>query len=355
VSESNRPRISRDSHYVPQALIRQWSHDGSSVLAYRTLVSSPRVPLWTSRSIKGVAFRRDLYTQFAGGLEQDEFETWLANEIEHPGLEAVSKLIDGRQLTPSDWHRIVRLVAAQDVRTPLSYLELMTLLKKNMPTLMKSIPRESVKRLEALAANREANVRTEKPNELSGLFNVKVEDSGESESEFAQIRCKVKLGREFWIATMRHWLTGVAEVLCRHHWSVIYPAGASEWPFSDHPVLRLNYFGPKNYDFGGGWGKPGSELMMPVSPRHLLYAKVGSKAVNRMNATVSQTVELRWLLAQRAHRWIFCRSAEDWVAQARPRIEDNKKFTAEEAAWKMWRRLQSDSDDGQEGGTEAAC
>ena len=44
-----------------------------------------------------------------------------------------------------------------------------------------------------------------------------------------------------------------------------------------HPVLRLNYYKPGQYDFRGGWGNPGSEVLMPLSPRHLLYVQVGKK------------------------------------------------------------------------------
>lgn len=97
--------IARDSHYVPQATLRRWSEDGQRVYAYRILVSRPEVPDWTLRSIHGLAYRRDLYTTFAGGQELDEFERWIAKEYEEPGLEAVNKLVACRRLTPSDRKR----------------------------------------------------------------------------------------------------------------------------------------------------------------------------------------------------------------------------------------------------------
>ena len=110
--------MARDSHYVPMATLRKWSADGTHLFAYRILVSSPKVPMWRRRPIRGVACRRDLYTVFSGGQELDDFERGLSADFEQPGLEAIDKLVRGARLTPVDWRRMARFIAVQDVRTP---------------------------------------------------------------------------------------------------------------------------------------------------------------------------------------------------------------------------------------------
>lgn len=130
------PEITHDSHYVAQACLRRWSSDGIHVYAYRALVSRPEVPEWRLRPIRGLAFQPDLYTSFTGGQEIDEFERWISREYENPGLEAVDKLLAGGRMGPSDWNSIARFVAAQDVRTPLNFIEFMKFCGEQMPAIL---------------------------------------------------------------------------------------------------------------------------------------------------------------------------------------------------------------------------
>ena len=91
--------ITRDNHYIPQAVLRQWSNDGERVHAYRILVSHSEVPEWELRSISGTAYHRDLYASFTGDEGLDEFEQWIEKEFETPGLETINKLVLERRLS----------------------------------------------------------------------------------------------------------------------------------------------------------------------------------------------------------------------------------------------------------------
>ena len=105
---------------------------------------------------------------------------------------------------------------------------------------------------------------------------------------------------------------------------------------TDHPVLRLNYYGPGNYDFRGGWGNPGTEIIMPLSHRHLLYVQVGQKARNRFAFSREDTQTVERLIVKRAHRWVFARKPVAWVSQVKPRVVNCDAFLAEQNAWKQW-------------------
>lgn len=339
------PNITHDSHYVPQAALKRWSLDGKHVFAYQLLVPDTRVPKWKKRGIRSLARQRDLYTVFSGRRELDDFERWLNVEFEHRGVEALDRLVNGLRLTEENWSSIILFLAAQDLRTPLGFIEWLGWCEQTIPALIDRVLSESVRRLEDAAEK--GIVLEQKPvqNELSDLFRVSIQPSPDPAEDRATLRAEMTAGRRSWIAGMRHRLTGIAKRLCEYRWSVAYPHGTSEWPLTDNPVLRLNYDGPRNYNFRGGWGQRGTEILMPVSPRHLLYVQVGRKHDNRFTFKSRQTEAIQRFLVERAHRWVFATKPAGWVVSARPRIVDPFAYEAEEKAWKEFHRdqLQSES------------
>jgi hypothetical protein len=305
--------ITRENHYVSQATLRRWSSDGIRVYSYRLLASRAEVPEWKLRSIGGIAFQENLYTTFSGGLEADEFEKWITTKFEEPGLEAVDKLIARARLTRSDWKSIAHFVAAQDVRTPLNYIESMQRWRRQIPEIVDKCLEDSIEKLSrARAQGIPVDCTRPERNAFADSLRVQIDPPNEPNSDQSNVRIEVPVGRKLWIASMRHLLTGAANVLCQQRWSVVEPDADCEWPLTDHPVLRLNYYKPGHYDFGGGWGNEGSEIIMPVSPRHLLYVQVGRKAPNRFAFSRPQTELMQRLIVERAHRWVFARKQASW-------------------------------------------
>jgi hypothetical protein len=85
-------------------------------------VSHENVPLWERKGIKGLVCQDDLHTTFFGDAETDEFERFIPS-IEEPGQEAVESLLARSKLKPADWESIATFVAAQQLRTPLHFIE----------------------------------------------------------------------------------------------------------------------------------------------------------------------------------------------------------------------------------------
>ena len=169
------PNLTHDSHYVPQATLRCWSDDGNRVYAYRILVSRAEVPEWELRSIRGLAYQPDLYTSFSGGQEVDEFERWIAREYEEPGLEAIDKLLARARLSPADWQRIARFVAAQDVRTPLTFIEWMRHWDQEIPAVLEKSLRDAIDALQQARAEGISLVSKTEPNAFSESFRIHIE------------------------------------------------------------------------------------------------------------------------------------------------------------------------------------
>ncbi len=335
--------ITRDNHYVPEFLLRQWALEGR-VFLYRILVSAPAVPEWHQKPTSTVGFRDDLYTSFSGGQEVDAFEKWTQG-IETPAATSIQKLTAGSKLTPADWRDIIRLVALQDLRTPQGFLELRKLWDRVIPGALTKSMQDAIGQLERAHMRGERLPEPpDRPDPIERLVRIEIEPPSEHGSDKAKIHATVPSGRRLWLETVRNLMENAAKVLLTHRWSVAAPSGDLQWPLPDHPVLRLNWNSESDYNFGGGWNSPGTEIMMPLSPRHLLYVKVGAKMRNRFTLGDDATQLLQRLLAERAHRYIFATRNEKWVATARPRTVDAAAFAAEDRQWREWHQDQLSSE-----------
>lgn len=336
---TNTGGLARNNHYIPRAVLKRWAPDGSNVYAYRLLVSHAEVPLWTYRQISGLAYQRDLYTTFEGSTELDAVERWLQTGYEDDGLEVIDKIIGNRRRSPADWRALTLFLAAQDLRTPLSYLEFREWCDKNIPSILEETLKKGV--AEAEEAHKTGQQLRIEPlsGPFSKSFQIRIQRPRDEQTQ-PLIGAEVAVGRDLWIQRMQHALTGVARTLAGYRWSLLEPFGNEEWPLADHPVLRLNYHQNGQYDFKGGWGSPGTEIMMPLSPRHLLYTQVGQKHDYRVKVRESVTRQLQRFMVERALRWVFASQPFDWIPQAKPRRVDKDQFETEDQIWRDWHDLQ---------------
>jgi hypothetical protein len=85
--------ITRNNHYVPQATLKRWSHDGERVWAYRLLASHHGVRQWRPELVARLTRQTDLYTEHRGGRDVDAFERFITRDFEEPGQKAIEKLL----------------------------------------------------------------------------------------------------------------------------------------------------------------------------------------------------------------------------------------------------------------------
>jgi hypothetical protein len=338
-------QITRKNHFVQQAYLQRWSNDGVNVCAYRLLVSHPGVPAWARRAISGLGFHTDLYTSAMQGQDSDEVERWIERDYESPAQEPIERLLRGEHLGGEEWQRIGQYAAVQDVRTPAEYLEFKVRWERDMPGLIDSVMGGSVRELEQLVAagkplpsadEDERGQAFDRRFPFPLVVKTRVREDGQGE-----IGTEVTIGRALWLASMPIRLAAAARAISGFRWSVLRPYAGCEWFTTDRPLIRLNFYEPGKFDFGGGWGNPGSELVLPLSPTHLLYTKVGAAAGPTVTLTRAQTFEMQQLMAKGAFRWIFAREEARRVAWMRPRTVDEERFRAEERQWKEWHQEQS--------------
>src|ERR1700690_249737 len=306
-----------DNHYVPCLYLKRFAALDERVCTYRTLVSHPKVPLWKKESIKGIAYHRHLYTRIAASCETDEIERWLEKEFETPAGKAIQKATTNNRLTCADWATLVRFLAAQDVRTPAHLEKSLKQWDGSLPKLMEEILPESVRKFTSAVKSGESFVLPNVPN--MDYLPLRVTTEFDPDQEYGKVKAEITIGRSLWIYEMRHLLAGIVDVLHQHKWTILRPPNDLNWFTSDAPVIKLNYYGEGKYDFNGGWGSRGTEIILPLSPRHLLYTKIGQQRMPRRGEELprAKAEMIRRFIAEHAHRMIFATHPDDDIPQLR--------------------------------------
>ena len=331
-------QFSRENHYVPCVYLKLWESSNKRVWAYRILVSHENVPLWKQRSIRGIAYHSHLYTRMAAGRESDEIEQLFARNYETPAEDALKKATSDDPLTPSDWRVLVRFLAAQHLRTPARLVESLLLWQKTMPSLLQNALQEAAAKLEQMKSRGEIPPST---SSFAEYIPFRVRTEIKPGHKLAKLEAKTVVGRGMWLFAIKHMLTKT-DVLHEHKWTILSPPTGMTWFTSDDPVVCLNFNDPENYNFGGGWISKGTEIFMPLSPRHLLYTQVGKRPPLRgTRCRPDLGILIRRFIAEHAHRIIFAAEPDMDVPKLRPRLVNADLIREERKYWSKWHEDQA--------------
>ncbi len=335
-------QTSRDNHFIPQFYLRNWSDDGKHIWAYRILISHKNVPEWEYRSIEKTAYLRDLYTTYMDEKEIDDYERWLGEEIENPAINTLKKVLKNNPLNSRDWESLIMLLAAQDIRTPLSYLESIERWGKTFPEILQSSVEKSLERYQQyLQQNRGIESPDQKENFCGDNLKVEVNRDNNSVSGGGYVKVDLQLGRSLWVQSQKWLLSNTVKALKFHKWSIVRPSSGYSWFTSDHPVVKLNFNDENNYDLRGGWGSENTDIFMPLSPKHLLFTQIGSDIPEKLKLSSKETKFFQKCIAERALRWIFGKDRLYVINKLRPRHIDPDLFKREEEQWENWNLYQS--------------
>lgn len=328
-------QFARDNHYVPRIYLKQWGSEDGRLWSYRILVSNNNVPMWKLSSTKGIAYHAHLYTRIIAGGQTDEIEQWLDREFEAPAELVIKKIVSESRLSPNDWKLLVRFLAAQDVRTPSRLSESLERWNKSLPDLLQRTLEDSVHELEAAKKENRPVRQAHSPH--TEFMPLRIITESNPKSQTATIKAESVAGRGLWLYSLKHVLTNTINVLFGHKWTILKPPKGINWITSDDPVIKLNYFHSEKYDFKGGWGSKGTEILLPVSPSHLLYTKIGDVPPRRGTIVPKHIAEMfQRFTAEHAHRFVFAVKIDHQVENIRPRTVNRLLFYEEEEQWKRW-------------------
>ena len=277
-----------------------------------------------------------------GDGESDRLERWLADEFESPAEAALARATANERepLTPSDWMKLVNFLAAQDVRTPAALIERIQDWDKNLQARLQTALEDTKRRMERgelvpRCPEKLAHIRSA---ELPIHFSTSIKEGEDT----GVLQAGIMRGRSLWHWEIEHRLRNTVKVLRRHAWTILRPPAGMSWLTSDSPVMRVNWIGPNSYDFKGGWGSSGTEIMMPLGPQHLMYTAIGFRPPLRGESMPeAKAVVVQTQVAEHAHRMIFATEQDKNAVQYRPRIEDADSFRREQEQWRAWPHEQS--------------
>lgn len=123
----------------------------------------------------------------------------------------------------------------------------------------------------------------------------------------------------------------------RLNWQVVHAADGISFPTSDDPVICLNYNSERDYDFGGGWGKKHSNILMPISPKLLLFSKVGVKRkMSGLDYSLAYSKLFREMIIRHAHRYVYADRPQKGMLALNARVVNRDIYEYEQQSIAGW-------------------
>jgi len=213
-------------------------------------------------------------------------------------------------------------------------------MRATLPSVMEHQLEDAIRQVEL--ARRAGKPISMVDSSVNEYLPVRVTTDLGSDQKTGGLKVDVLVGRSSWLFSIKTLLNGTAAVLAGHRWTILSPPEDLCWFTSDDPVVCLNYYGDGRYDFKGGWGSSGTEIFMPLGPKHLLYTKVGDKVPPRGSVVPRAAAELlRRYIAEHAFRYIFTAGRDPDIPKLRPRMVDADLLRQENEDWRKWHEVQS--------------
>ncbi|WP_417698065.1 DUF4238 domain-containing protein [Psychromonas sp.] len=329
--------IKSDNHFIPEMYLKNWADKGK-LPVYRTLVQHENVPLWKDFHLKGIGYLKYLYVDTASGFECDKLEDWFSNNYEIPADKAISKVIANEKLTSLDCQNLINFVALQDLRTPTSYIKHLQNSKSDRD--FSGMVERVVKDIESkIPANFEPSSVPCYHDSLPLKIFITKKDLELS------VQAEMLVGRGSWLWSIQHLLNGVSSELHKNQWSILHPAKNMKWLTSDNPVVKLNYSNPDEYDLKGGWRSQGTDIFLPLSPRHLLHTQVGKQPVpSSLPLSISQTEFINQMIIDNSRRYVFSDIKQHNIHDLHTRVVSQEKCKNERLKWDEWHEHQRKAD-----------
>jgi hypothetical protein len=320
--------------------LKRWANAERRVWAYRTLVSRDTVPLWKLQSLRSVAYHEHLYAQLTQG---DAFEKWLAEHVDGPSDSILERVAQEDRLSSDDWDVLLRFFATAQVRTPAHLLVRRQQWETTMPDLLKT-PLQNAKEVLERGGPIPASQHKDPylPTvDLPARVRVRKNPAGKGGIVEANVVC----GRQLWLREIERIAAHTFKRLRVLNWTLLRPPPGQHWLTSDDPVTIAHVSLEGVVTFRGGWKVPGTALLLPLDPLHVMYARMGGRLPVKYSAmSVDEADFVHQCTVRTAHRMVFAVAPDDRVAEIGPRRVDEAAFEHDRRVWVTWDEEQSQAE-----------
>lgn len=248
-------------HYIPQFLLRGFTHEGGLHVFDKARVQ------WFRSQPKSVANERNLWP--------DEVETFITEEVEGPARDAIERLRRRESLAEQDRSMLARYIAFLWKRVPAGRDRFLS----SIPEVAEAVRRELIPKLASEDQRIKANAFIDK----------NIADPPAT----------------LWHESMRtEFKRDVEGTIARMSWQILHTNEPS-YLASDHPVF---------FFAADGIGRPTSELTIPFSSRAALICRhAAGNTPLHMDAQPYQVREVNRRTVFNATRFIFAETKERWM------------------------------------------
>lgn len=151
------------------------------------------------------------------------------------------------------------------------------------------------------------------------------------------VEVKTVIGKGFYLHDLKHLLTSTVRVSERLNWQVLHASDDVSFPTSDDPVICLNYNNERDYDFDGGWGIKHGNILMPISPKLLLFSEIGEKgSYPDLDYSPMYSKLFREMIIRHAHRYVYAEHPQKGMLALNARVVNRDWYEAEKHDMAGW-------------------
>lgn len=308
-----------NNHYIPKTYLKQWGN-GGKVFQYCLIVSNDKVPLWKATSITNTSSINSLYVYYDNGILNDEMEDFFSEKFEMNYNLFLSKINLKLPLNNQDLDYIARFVACQQIRTVNGYKNIQKIVNNKLPKILDEIV---LKMEEELKKSGTLSIKQSNERDKFIPLNVNI-NTLDGDNSILEIQSCI--GKSYWIYAMKFLLESTYKVLNNISWCIYDAPENFSWVTTDDPVIFLNYYGPNNYDFKGGWKVQNTNVIFPLTPKKLLFAQIGRNFYTYDTASIEFAEEMQKYIIEHAFSSIYANEIKSDVCETRERIVSKEAF-----------------------------
>lgn len=301
------------NHFVSKCYLEMWENSNRNIQVYKKLITDKNEALWREKKSSQIGYLNNFYIVYDGESKDDneqysdKFEDIFNNTYENRLKKILKKIDDEKELENAEWTTIFKFISVQRFKTIDGFLRIKEISSKKFEKTIKS----AVNKI-----NKEIRAGTSLTHSLENKSDLKLPIFIESRivrERHLDLKIVYINGRSVWLNCLDRLINSHYKFLQKHTWSLVKAPLNKEWITSDNPVITLNYYNIDNYDFKGGLNSLNSNIIVPLSPKFLLFTQIGVKMPLVWGASIDFYELIIKLICENATVSIFCRNKNNLV------------------------------------------